>query len=116
VAAQARQRPLLAVVFSVPLFVEALLAACDGIADVQALRADDAGLEGLLLALRPDAAIVEAAMRPAYTLRGPLVHVELEEQRVSVLTAAGWAEADIDLSGEAIRNLALGAVFAGAVN
>jgi hypothetical protein len=112
-SAPARLRPLVAVVFRVPLFVEALTAAFDGLADVQALRAVDGELAGLLGALRPDAVVVEATDEPLLEMSVPLVHVDLERQRVRLRGADEWAEHEVDLSGEAIRNVVLAAMFVG---
>lgn len=113
-SAPARSRPLVAVVFRVPLFVEALAAAFDGLADVQGLRAGDGELVGLLAALRPNAVVVEGPEEPAITLDVPLVHVDLERQAVWLRDAHGWSAREVDLSGEAIRNVVLTAMFAGA--
>ena len=71
-SAPARPRPLVAVVFRVPLFVEAVAAAFDGIAEVQGLRAADSALDGLLIALRPNAVIVEGPEEPWFAVEVPL--------------------------------------------
>jgi hypothetical protein len=111
----ARTRPLIAVVFSVPLFVEALLAAFEGLADLQALRSADAGLEGLLRVLQPDALIAESAGVPSFDLDIPTVHVDLERQQVFRCADGDWRLEQLELSGEAIRNLILEIVYGGVV-
>jgi hypothetical protein len=109
-----RKWPLVAVVFRVPLFVEALDAAFDGLADVQGVRRIDAGLEGLLKALRPDAVVVEGPDNLALELFVPVVHVDLERQTVESWVDGAWRGEQVDLSGEAIRNVVLTAMLAGA--
>jgi hypothetical protein len=115
VSAPVRQRPLVAVVFRVPLFVEGLSAAFDGLADLQALNAADVELAGLVEALSPNAIVVEGSEEPALPLDIPLVHVDLERQKVRVRTARAWVQHEIDVSGEAIRNVVLAAMLAEAV-
>jgi hypothetical protein len=114
VSVPARSRPLVAVVFRVPLFVEALTAAFDGLADVQGVRAVDVELEGLVFALRPDAVVLETSGEPALALEVPLVHVDLERQLVRSRLGSEWVSHRMDISGEAIRNVVLAAIFAGA--
>jgi hypothetical protein len=113
-SAPARLRPLVAVVFRVPLFVEALTAAFDGLADVQGLRAVDGELDGLLVVLRPDAVVVEGTEEPQLAIDVPVVYVDLERQRVQTLVESDWVVHEIDLSGEGIRNVVLAAMFTGA--
>lgn len=111
-SALVRPRPLVAVVFRVPLFIEALSAAFEGLADVQALNAADGELQGLLGALHPDAVVVEASDEPAVMVDVPLVHVDLDLQAVRSRTADDeWVRHDIELSGESIRNVVLAAIF-----
>lgn len=109
----ARQRPLVAVIFRVPLFVEAVAAAFEGLADVQALRSGDVELAGLLAALRPNAVIYEGSQEPLFQLGVPLAHVDLEGEAVRLQVDDMWVRHEIELSGEAIRNLVLSAMFAG---
>jgi len=54
-----RSRPLIAVLSGVPLFLEAMTAAFEGIADVASISADDQHARGLLRAYDPNAAIIE---------------------------------------------------------
>lgn len=108
-----RTTPLVAVVFRVPLFVEALAAAFDGIADVQGVRRGDGGLAGLLLALRPDAVVVEGGEGQSFDLLVPVVHVDLERESIESWVDGAWRAEDIELSGEAIRNVVLTAMLAG---
>lgn len=102
-----RTRPLVAVVFRVPLFVEAVTAAFDGIAEVQPVRAMDGALGGLLDALRPDAIVAEGIALPTLHWNGPMVQVDLEAQTLSRLEGGVWRPLDLELSGESIRNVVL---------
>jgi hypothetical protein len=113
-SAPARSRPRIAVVARVPLFVEALAGVFDGLGDLQAVRGADAELGGLLAALHPDAVIVEATDEPDLDLGVPLVHVDLERRTVQSRLAGEWTLHGIELSGEAIRNVVLEAMFVGA--
>jgi hypothetical protein len=110
-----RRRPLVAVVFRVPLFVEALAAAFDGLAEVQGVRALDGALGGLLEALRPDAIVVECPEPPALRFAAPLLHVDLEAPSVRQLVDGAWHHLDLELSGEDIRNAVLSAIVSEAV-
>ncbi len=111
-----RARPLVLVLFTVPLFVEALTAAFEDLADVRAMRAADAELGGLVAALRPDVMVIEQSAEPELDESVPLVHVSLDERVVYVLRDGAWQQEDIDLSGEAIRNLALSTLSIGAAS
>jgi hypothetical protein len=98
----------------VPLFVEAITAACDGIADIQGVRDTDPGLDGLLHVLEPDAVIAECLELPTLSTVVPIVHVDLAHRRIALIEAGVVHQTDIEMSGEAIRNVALGALFAAA--
>lgn len=108
-----RTRPLIAVMSRVPLFVEALRAAFDGVADVQSVSADDVEAHGLVRAFHPDAVIIEGAELDAMGLAVPCVRVELSAQRVSVHNGGDWEPLDVELSPEAIRNVAIAALYGG---
>jgi len=108
-----RTRPLIGVLSRVPLFVEALRAAFDGIADVQPVSADDVEAQGLVRAFRPDAVIVEGAEPVATDLSVPCVRVDLSAQRVSLRSSGEWEVLDVELSPEAIRNVAIAALYGG---
>jgi hypothetical protein len=111
--AQVRTRPLIAVLSRVPLFVEAVRAAFDGIADVQAVSAEDVEAHGLVRAFRPDAVIIEGADLNGIAVAVPCVHVELNAQRVSVRRNDLWELLDVELSPEAIRNVVIAALYGG---
>jgi hypothetical protein len=111
--APARTRPLIAVLSRVPLFVEALRAAFEGIADVQSVSADDVEAHGLIRAFHPDAVIIEGAERDAIGLSAPCVWVELSAERVSIRSGDNWELLDVPLSPEAIRNVAVAALYGG---
>jgi hypothetical protein len=101
------------VISRVPLFVEALRAAFDGIADVQSVSADDVEAYGLVCAFHPDAVIIEGTDLDAIGLVVPCVRVELSAQRVSVRNGSDWELLDVELSPEAIRNVAVAALYGG---
>jgi len=108
-----RTRPLVAVLSRVPLFVEALKAAFEGIADVQSVSADDVEAHGLVRAFRPDVVIIEGADPDPIEVTVPCIRVSLEAQRVSMRNAERWEPLDIELSPEAIRNVAIAALYGG---
>src|SRR5213596_4299460 len=111
--AQTKALPLVVVIYRVPLFVEALTTAFDDFARVQALRADDPGVGGLLEAFRPDALIVEDCEVPAAALDRPIVHVDLERRIARSRVDGVWDSTAIDLSAEAIRNTILSTLLRG---
>jgi hypothetical protein len=111
VAFRPRTLPLVAVLYRVPLFVEALIEAFDGLADVQPVKIADSDVGGLLIALRPDALIVEALEVPAAGADVPAVHVCLESGAVRARKDGQWTEVGVDLSPEAIRNALLRAML-----
>jgi hypothetical protein len=115
---ETRDRPLVAVVCSVPLLHEALSAALENIAEVHMFPADGGDTCGLLRSLQPDAVVVdtpeeaEAAADFAREAESPLVCVLLREQKLRVLQNGGWKEPDGDgASPEAIRNILVGGIF-----
>jgi hypothetical protein len=108
-----RTLPLVAVLYRVPLFVEALTEAFEGLAEVQPVRMGDGDVGGLLEALRPDALIVEAVEVPPSATDVPAVHVCLESGLVRARKDGTWTEVGVDLSPEAIRNALLRAMLRG---
>jgi hypothetical protein len=108
-----RTRPLIAVLSGVPLFVEAMTAAFDGIADVASISADDQHAQGLLRAYDPNAAIVEGCEASLVDAAVPCVRVDLATQQVTLRRDGVWAAYDVELSPEAIRNVAVAAVYGG---
>jgi hypothetical protein len=105
-----RTAPLVLVLYRVPLFVEGLTLAFDGVAHVQALRIDDGGVAGLLAALRPDAVIVEDGDSPLGVVGLPALHVDLGAGQLRTFHEGAWHELSTDLSPEAIRNALLAAL------
>ena len=97
----------------VPLFVEAMVAAFAGTADVQAISADDVQAHGLLRAFRPDAVIVEGVDLDSESFSEPCLHVDLTTQEVSTRDATGWRSLDLEPSPEAIRNTLIGLLYGG---
>ena len=106
-----RTRPLVAVLFGVPLFVEAMRGAFDDLADVHAYAADGDDVEGLLEALKPDGLIVEGRTIPDVRVPAPALHVDLEERRVRIRRAGAWDVLDIDLTPPDIRNALMAGVI-----
>jgi hypothetical protein len=113
--APARTRPLVAVLSSVPLFVEALRAAFEGIADLQSVSADDVEAHGLVRAFRPDVVIIEGDETGAFNLDAPCVRVDLFAKSVSIRAEGAWEFVDVELSPTAIRNVAVAALYGGAL-
>ncbi|MDX6452114.1 MAG: hypothetical protein QOH16_2163 [Gaiellaceae bacterium] len=97
----------------VPLFVEAMTAALDGIADVASIAADDQHAQGLLRAYDPNAAIVEGREPSIVDAAVPCVRVDLSTHQVSLRRDGTWTACDIELSPEAIRNVTVAALYGG---
>lgn len=112
-SALTRTRPLIAVLSRVPLFVEAMNAAFEGIADVAPVAADDQLARGLIRAYRPDVAIVEGCDVALIDNSVPCVRVDLEAKTVELRRGDSWTPCDVELSPEAIRNVAVAAVYGG---
>ena len=108
-----RTRPLIAVLSRVPLFVEALRAAFEGIADLQPVSADDVEAHGLVRAFRPDVVIIEGAESELVDLNVPCLRVDLSAKCVSVREGDSWELVDVELSPAAIRNVAVAALYGG---
>jgi hypothetical protein len=113
---KSKRQPRVAVLYSVPLLCEALLAVLDDIAEVQTFPAGRGDTLGLLRCVRPDAVVVDdvaeaEAARP-WTKRHerPLVHVALRDQKVRVLQDGAWVESP-GASAEAIRNVLAGSIY-----
>jgi hypothetical protein len=112
-ASPVRTPPLVAVLSHVPLFVEAVRAAFNGIADVQPVPPDDVGVNGLVRAFNPSAVIIEGFDLDVADLAAPCIRVDLVTERVSILRGGAWAALDIELSPEAVRNVVVAALFGG---
>jgi hypothetical protein len=110
------RQPLVALLYRVPLLCEALNSALENIADVLAFPAGRSDAVGLLRSVRPDAIVVddreeaERALRWAKRHHVPLVHVELREQKISVLHNGGWEERP-GPTAESIRNAVAGSLY-----
>jgi len=115
-----RQRPLVALVWSLPLVAAALEEAID-FADVRTFAADHGDIVDLLRRLRPDAVVVDdapaadAASRYASTRELPVLHLSVRERVLRVLGPAGWVDATdgADPDSGTVRNALAGALFAG---
>lgn len=113
--APARARPLIAVLSRVPLLVEALSAAFEGIAEVHGVSADDIEAHGLVRAFRPDAVIAEGDAVEMVHSDVPCVRVELEAHRISVRDGDVWRVLDVEVSPETIRNVTVARLYGGDV-
>ena len=118
-----RKRPLVALVWSLPLVAAALEEAID-FADVRLFDASGGEILGLFRQLRPDAIVVESSVAAeaaeAYAADSgvPVLHLSTQERVLRVLGPDGWT--DIDNGGDpgpvTVRNALAGALFgAGAV-
>ena len=108
--------PLVAVVHRVPLVIEAIAEALDGIADVQSFPLKRGNVANLLRAIKPDGIVVDAdsSARQAaeYTRETPtpLVHISVEDHKLRVFENGEWEEAQKS-SPEALRNMLIGSLF-----
>ena len=117
-----RTRPLVALVWSLPVVAAALEEAID-FADVRLFDAAGGEIVDLFTQLRPDAIVVEssAAAEAAEAYAGdsglPVLYLSTQEHLLRVLRPAGWT--DMENGGDpgpgAVRNALAGALFAGAV-
>jgi len=114
------RRPLVAVICSVPMLVEAVTSALE-FAEVRAFSGDHGDTPGLLRWLRPDAVIVDSdvdaseAAEFATDRDLPIVHISLRERAVRVFLAGEWTVVDSDDEGptpQQIRNVVAGTLFA----
>ena len=113
------ERPLIALVCSVPLLVEAVSAALE-FAEVRAFSGDHGDTAGLLRWLRPDAVVVDserdANEAAAFALeRGlPVVHLSVRAQTLRVFHQGSWTMVGSgeDPTPEVIRNVVAGMLFA----
>ncbi len=116
-----RKRPLVALVWSLPVVAAALEEALD-FADVRVFDAANGETLDLFRQLRPDAIVVEssAAAEAAEAYAGgsglPVLYLSPQERLLRLLGPAGWT--DIESGGDpgpgAVRNALAGALFAGA--
>jgi hypothetical protein len=97
----------------VPLFVEAMTAAFAGIADLQAISPGDVEAHGLLRAFRPDLVIAEGTTTRLPDEVIPAVQVDLQARTVSARRGGEWRVLNVELSPEAIRNVAVAALYGG---
>jgi len=101
--------PLVAVLYRVPLFAEALEGAFDGVADVRAYRTDG-GATGLLKTLEPDAVIFEGEYENARAwARGRGIPVFEVDLHAGTFTIRGEAVRPADPAE--LRNAVAGALL-----
>ena len=108
-----RTRPLIAVLSGVPLFVEAMNAAFEGIADLAPVSVDDQLAQGLVRAYHPDVAIIEGCDPALIDESVPCLRIDLASREVSLRRGGTWTAYDVELSPEAIRNVAVAAIYGG---
>jgi hypothetical protein len=110
------RKPLVALLYSVPMLREALSSTLDSIADVQAFPAGRGDVTGLLRSVKPDAIVVddadEADKARSWAKRhhAPLVHICLRKQTIKSLNNGGWDET-AGAGAETIRNLLAGSLY-----
>ena len=114
----ARTRPLVAVLYRVPLFAEAMLGAFEGFADVQVVPAGRDS-EGVLRWLEPDALVLDgdpSALELDWGggTRTAIVAVDLELSELRVRHDGDWDAASTDTSPTAIRNAVIAGLAEGA--
>jgi hypothetical protein len=116
-AARHEHQPLIAVICTVPLLEEALLAA---VGDMTTVRSFPAGRDttGLLSWLRPDGIVVDSdeeaenALPFARELGLPLLHVSLAKRKLRILRDGEWDEPEeLTASPETVRNIIVGGIF-----
>ena len=117
-----RKRPLVALVWSLPVVAAALEEAID-FADVRLFDAAGGEILDLFRQLRPDAIVVEssAAAEAAEAYAGdsglPVLYLSTQEHLLRILGPTGWT--DMESGGDpdpgSVRNALAGALFAGAV-
>ena len=112
----AGERPLVAVLYRVPLVCEAIVAALDPIVSAQPFPARIGDLLGLLGSVRPDAIVVdsevEAEMISLYSRihEVPLLHIDLRTQRLLILEHGDWRSEET-VTAESVRNAVAGALL-----
>lgn len=111
------REPVIAVVYSVPLVVEALVDGLRGLGEVRAFPASTGDVEGLLGSLQPAAVVVDrddealTASRYAHAAGIPVVHVDLRARSVRLFAGARWRDTHEDTSPQAVRNLLAAAIY-----
>ena len=112
-----RNEPLVAVIYSVPLLVEALEDALDGIGEVRAFPTGDGEVATLLEAIEPDAIVVDslenADIAAAYAIAHGIaaVHVDFAHHMLHALIDGAWRRQEDDDSPDAVRNLVAGGIY-----
>ena len=116
-AARQDTHPLIAVICTVPLLEEAMLAA---VGDVTTVRSFPAGRDttGLLSWLRPDGIVVDSdeeaenALPFARERDITLLHVSFTRRKLRVLRDGEWEELEeLTAAPETVRNIIVGGIF-----
>jgi hypothetical protein len=113
-------RPLVVMLFSVPLLAEAVRAALEPIADVQSFPTRAGDTVGLLRSLRPDAVVVDSeteAAQAAAVAAGadvPVFHIDLRAAAVRAYEEGRWVTVSDgeDPTPEGIRNAVVAGLYA----
>jgi hypothetical protein len=101
-------RPTIAVLYRLPLLVEALRHALEDVGEVRAFATPSGDPLQLLEALAPDAVVVdserdaEAALAYAAETHRPALYIPWPELTLQVARATGWEPVAIDLSPEVL--------------
>jgi hypothetical protein len=111
-----RHRPLVAVLYHLPLLVEALRHALSGVADLRAFESPHGDPSALLTALAADAVIVDSARDAEAALafhretRRAAFYIPFPELALHTATAAGWERVPGELSPELVATFISDAV------
>jgi hypothetical protein len=110
------ERPLVAVLYRVPLVCEAIVAALDPIVSARPFPARIGDLLGLLGSVRPDAIVVDSDVEAekislyARIHEVPLLHIDLRAQRLLVFHGGDWRSEET-VTAESVRNAVAGVLF-----
>jgi hypothetical protein len=110
------ERPLVAVLYRVPLVCEAIVSALDPIVTARPFPAGVGDLLGLLGSVRPDAIVVDSEVDAeeisVYSRihEVPLLQIDLRAQRLLILERGDWRSEE-PATAESVRNAVAGALF-----
>lgn len=110
------ERPLVAVIYRVPLACEAIVSALEPVVGTRPFPARIGDVLGLLGSVRPDAIVVDSEVdAEKISLYSrihdvPLLHVDLHAQRLLILERGDWRSEET-VTAESVRNAVAGALF-----
>lgn len=113
--ARGGERPLVAVLYRVPLVCEAIVAALDPIVSTSAFPAGVGDLLGLLDSVSPDAIVVDSVEAGEIALYArveevPMVQIDLRAQQLLIFER-GDLRTEETVTAESVRNAVAGALF-----